>query len=168
MRGQRGIKPIFGSVIISKLTLCEIAKFENARLLMICKELFNFLMRCWILIAQTRFTILPQKTLKRLHGGKMASHKLSLKKDAIIGIPCQVNPGPFSEEHLVSFETAYGPVTGFVRESELHQKQDGQWLVKAIILNIMEDKNLIEVRVCGSFFTTNGLATIRPDMALAA
>ena len=98
----------------------------------------------------------------------MASHEACLKRDMEVGILCQVSPGPFSEERLVSLDTSYGPITGFVRESELKQKDDGRWLVRAKILNVMKDKNLVEVKIYGSFFTTNGLATISPEMALSA
>jgi hypothetical protein len=82
-----------------------------------------------------------------------------------IGIQCEVTNGPFTGERLISFGTTDGPVSGFVRESEL--KQDGShWLVRAIVLGVEADS--IAVRVQGSFFTTNGIATIPREMALAA
>lgn len=82
-----------------------------------------------------------------------------------VGIRCDVTNGPFSGEHLISFETVDGPVSGFVRESEL--KREGKdWFIRAVVLQ--QDGDIVEVRVRGSFFTTNGIATIPREMALAA
>ena len=53
----------------------------------------------------------------------------------------------------------------FVRDADL--RQDGKhWLVRAVVLSVDED--VVGVRVRGSFFTTNGIATIPREMALAA
>jgi hypothetical protein len=88
-----------------------------------------------------------------------------LKPGDEIGIHCDATNGPFSGEHLISFETVDGPVSGFVRESEL--KREGRdWFVRAVVLH--QEGDVVEVRVQGSFFTTNGIATIPREMALAA
>lgn len=84
---------------------------------------------------------------------------------AEIAIPCEVNPGPFSNEKLISFETLNGPISGFVRESELKQV-DEDWFVKGVILKVGYDA--LEVMVDGSFFTTNGLASVSALTAIAA
>ena len=84
----------------------------------------------------------------------------------VIGVPCEVKRGPFSGEHLIGFETVHGPVTGFVHENELKQMEPGKWYVRAVVQSI--DRDQINVWICGSFFTTNGIATIPRDMALAA
>jgi hypothetical protein len=89
----------------------------------------------------------------------------SLKAGVLVGIRCTVQPGPFSDERLVSFDTVTGPVTGFVREANL-KKFNEDWCVKGTVISIESD--IIEVRVEGSFFTTNGIATIPREMALAA
>jgi hypothetical protein len=83
----------------------------------------------------------------------------------VVGIWCTVQPGPFSEERLISFETVDGPISGFVRETELRQRGD-RWQVGAVILAIRGDN--LEVKVQGSFFTTNGLAMVPRNMAMAA
>lgn len=83
----------------------------------------------------------------------------------VIGIECRVQPGPFSEERLVSFDTIDGPVSGFVREANLKQVE-GKWLIRAIVQGIRDD--VLEVRVKGSFFTTNGLANVERRFAMAA
>ena len=83
-----------------------------------------------------------------------------------VRIKCTVQPGPFSEERLVSFDTITGPVTGFVREGNLVNRDNNHWLVQGTVIAV--DRDVIEVRVEGSFFTTNGIATISKEMALAA
>jgi hypothetical protein len=89
-----------------------------------------------------------------------------LKPGVVIGIPCEVLKGPFSGENLISFDTLDGPVSGFVRDENL--KTEGKMAyVRAEVLRLL-DANTMEVRVAGSFFTTNGIATIPQKMALAA
>ena len=90
----------------------------------------------------------------------------TLKAGVVIGIPCDVKRGPFSGEHLISFETVNGPVTGFVQENELRRIESGQWHVRAVVQSVEDE--LIGVWIRGSFFTTNGMATISREMALAA
>ncbi|MGD0192191.1 MAG: hypothetical protein ABSD74_15735 [Rhizomicrobium sp.] len=85
---------------------------------------------------------------------------------ADIGLPCEVKQGPFEEEKFVSFESVDGPVTGFVSSDELKQIEQDRWLIHAVVVKI--ERDVVTVKVRGSFFTTNGLAHIRPDMALAA
>jgi hypothetical protein len=82
-----------------------------------------------------------------------------------IGIPCDVNPGPFSGEKLISLETVSGIVSGFVREPDLLTVAD-QSYVKAVVLS--EEDDHLEVKIRGSFFTTNGLATVPRQTVLAA
>jgi len=88
-----------------------------------------------------------------------------LKAGDVIAVPCEIAPGPSSDEKLVSFEAVNGLVTGFVRTHELKPKGNG-WVIRATVLKVKRDA--IEVRVYGSFFNTNGLADIRLEMALAA
>lgn len=88
-----------------------------------------------------------------------------LKPGDIVGISCEVKKGPFSGEHLISFKTVSGIVSGFVRDNELKQTAEGGF-VRAEILAV--HKTTVEVKVRGSFFTTNGIASIPREMALAA
>jgi hypothetical protein len=82
-----------------------------------------------------------------------------------VGIQCDVRPGPFSGEKLITLETVDGPISGFVLETNL--KQVGtQWYVRAVIQDIEQD--VLTVRVRGSFFTTNGLASVPRQYAMAA
>jgi hypothetical protein len=83
----------------------------------------------------------------------------------VVGIRCTVQAGPFSEERLISFEAVDGPVSGFVNENEL-KRVDDIWLVRAVVQSVHDD--ILEVIVRGSFFTTNGLASIQKSYAMAA
>jgi len=82
-----------------------------------------------------------------------------------IGVPCQVKPGPFEGEQLISFDTLNGPISGFVLNSEIMER-GAKYYVRAVIDSINDD--VLTVWVNGSFFNTNGVATISPETALAA
>ena len=82
-----------------------------------------------------------------------------------VGVRCKVQPGPFSDEHLVTIETVDGPISGFVNESEM-KRVDQEWRVRGVVRAIKGD--IIEVWIKGSFFTTNGLASVERQLALAA
>ena len=82
-----------------------------------------------------------------------------------VSIPCKVQPGPFSDEPLVTVETTEGPLTGFVKSEELRETA-GQTSVRGIVRNIEMD--YVEVWIKGSFFTTNGLANVPAGLAMAA
>ncbi len=88
-----------------------------------------------------------------------------MKVGDVIGIQCDVRPGPFSDERMITFDTVDGPISGFVRETDLKQK-NSQWYIRAIIQDIQDD--VLHVRVKGSFFTTNGLASVPRRYAMAA
>lgn len=89
---------------------------------------------------------------------------MALKIGQQVWIRCTVQPGPFSEEPLVSIETVGGPVTGFVRTEEL--KSDDHEFVRGVVRDIADDH--VEVWIKGSFFTTNGLANVPRELAMAA
>lgn len=74
-----------------------------------------------------------------------------------IGIPCKVNPGPFEDEVLVEFESLDGTVSGFSRRENI-QEMEGQSFIRGKVREVRGDK--VAVMVEGSFFTTNGLATV--------
>lgn len=82
-----------------------------------------------------------------------------------VGIRCDVSPGPFPGEFLVTFETVSDPVSGFVQESAILSQDDGEGYVIGVVETITETE--IKVRVSGSFFTTNGLAWLSQDWARA-
>ena len=82
-----------------------------------------------------------------------------------VRIRCDVQPGPFSGEQLVTVETVDGAISGFVRDSELNRIGE-QWLVRGIVKAHSEGR--LDVWIRGSFLTTNGLAHVQPELAMAA
>ncbi len=82
-----------------------------------------------------------------------------------IRIACKVQPGPFSEEHVITVDTIDGPISGFVRKEKLVRSRD-HWYVHGIVRDI--NKDVISVWIKGSFFTTNGLANVPRHLAQAA
>ncbi len=89
----------------------------------------------------------------------------NIKAGDTIGVQCIVQDGPFPGEHLIQIDTLDGPISGFVVESNLRQR-DGIWLVRGEVVKVFSDR--LEVLVEGSFFTTNGLANIPSQLAMAA
>jgi hypothetical protein len=90
---------------------------------------------------------------------------MTFKIGDFIGIKCEVQPGPFSDEHLVTVETVDGAISGFVHESELRHEGD-EWQVRGKVRRVSPDA--IEVWILGSFFTTNGIASVRPHLTMIA
>ena len=82
-----------------------------------------------------------------------------------VRVPCKVQPGPFSQEHVVTLDTVDGPISGFVRQENLVQLKS-QWYVRGIVREMKKDVILVWIR--GSFFTTNGLANVPRHLAQAA
>jgi hypothetical protein len=88
-----------------------------------------------------------------------------LKAGDAIRVPCDVKPGPFAGEFLIQVDTVEGPVSGFVVEENLIRRGDDSF-VKGVVLEVLA--STVKVKIKGSFFTTNGLATVSEQMALAA
>jgi hypothetical protein len=80
-------------------------------------------------------------------------------------IRCKVQPGPFSDEPLVTIDTIEGPVSGFIQAGELKKQGDGT-AVRGIVRSMENDH--VEVWIRGSFFTTNGIASVNRNLATAA
>lgn len=88
---------------------------------------------------------------------------MALRIGQQVWIRCKVQPGPFSDEPLVTIDSIDGPVTGFVQSEELTTDQAR---VRGIVRGIERDH--VEVWIRGSFFTTNGLTNVPPELAMAA
>ena len=82
-----------------------------------------------------------------------------------IGVVCEVKDGPFDDEKVVVVDTVNGPISGFVRNSELREV-NGRWEVRGRVEEL--NGEVIKVLIFGSFFTTNGIADIRSSSAMAA
>ncbi len=80
-----------------------------------------------------------------------------------IRIRCEVQRGAFPTELLVTFDTAEGPVSGFVRSENVERTEGHEGYIGATVKKVEGD--IITVMVEGSFFTTNGLAYLKSDWA---
>lgn len=88
---------------------------------------------------------------------------MALRVGQQVWIPCKVQPGPFSDEPLVTVDSIDGPVTGFVSVDELTAEPTK---VRGIVRGLERDH--VEVWIRGSFFTTNGLTNVPMELAMAA
>ncbi|MGH8614449.1 MAG: hypothetical protein ACREYF_21115 [Gammaproteobacteria bacterium] len=79
-----------------------------------------------------------------------------------VKIPCEVQRGAFPTELLVTFDTAEGPVSGFVRKEGV-EGEGHEGFIRATVTAVSSDT--LTVMVQGSFFTTTGLAYLRRDWA---
>ncbi len=82
-----------------------------------------------------------------------------------VDIRCEIQPGPFSGEYLVTIDTIDGAISGFVRDTELKVAGD-EWRVRGRIRHV--DSDVLEVWIKGSFLTTNGIANVSSYRAIAA
>jgi hypothetical protein len=90
---------------------------------------------------------------------------MEIKVGDFVGIACEVQPGPFDDERLVTVEAVDGAISGFVKDTEL-RNVNGQWEVRGKVQEISE--STIKVWIYGSFFKTNGIANIPSHLAMAA
>jgi len=98
-------------------------------------------------------------------GRKSGNRMPSFNVGDYIALDCEVQPGPFDEERLVTIETVDGMISGFIRRSELRE-DNGRWQVRGKVRSFTP--NSIEVLIRGSFFTTNGIANVPPHIAATA
>ncbi len=89
----------------------------------------------------------------------------ALKPGDAIAVPCEFDLGPFSDEKLVTVNTVDGPISGFVQTYDL-KETGGKWFVRGYVVKVHKDS--FEVRIRGSFFNTNGIASISREAAVAA
>ena len=90
---------------------------------------------------------------------------MAFKAGDMIGVRCDVQPGPFEDEKLITIQTIEGAISGFVKRNELRELPE-RWEVRAEVRE--ETAAYLEVWIQGQFFTTNGIANIAPDLAMAA
>ncbi len=87
----------------------------------------------------------------------------TFKPGDTIRIRCEMHPGAFPTEYMVSFETADGPVSGFVRANNVEKISDEEGYIRATVRDVTAD--LLTIVAQGSFFTTTGLAFLKRDWA---
>lgn len=57
---------------------------------------------------------------------------MAFKAGDFIGVSCEVEPGPFDDERLITVQTVEGPISGFVKVTELRET-DSRWEVRGKI-----------------------------------
>ena len=87
------------------------------------------------------------------------------KKLDIVGIPCEVGDGFFSDEKFISFDSLDGKIAGVAQTLDLRQAGD-QWQVRAIVDSEHEDH--LYVWVWGDFVQTAGFVKLPLGFAVPA
>ncbi len=86
----------------------------------------------------------------------------TFREGDLVGVPCVVERGPFSDEKLVMVETEEGTISGFAKQANVQVEQGGRSVIKGTVVATARDH--IVVRLFGSFFTTAmGLASVSPN-----
>jgi hypothetical protein len=78
-------------------------------------------------------------------------------------IRCEIQPGAFPTEYLVTFQATDGPVSGFVRRDGVERIAGEEGYIAATVKEVSADT--ITVIVQGSFFRTTGLAHLNREWA---
>ena len=73
----------------------------------------------------------------------------------IVGVPCVISSGAFSDEKFITLESAQEIITGFVNDNLLHKIEGNNGYVYGVVQEIEEE--IIKVWIEGSFFNTTGL-----------
>lgn len=73
-----------------------------------------------------------------------------------VRVPCLLSGGAFSDEYLVTVETADGALSGFIDSDAVVEDDDGTAYVYGTVCRTEGDR--IVVSLPGSFFTTTGIA----------
>ncbi len=89
----------------------------------------------------------------------------------LVWIPCEVKPGPFSDERIIRIPSERGEWVAFVHVNELRNPvAEGSSFVRAVILNV--DGGRFKARIAGepvaSSFFEGALNGIEPLVALQA
>lgn len=77
-----------------------------------------------------------------------------------VAVPATIQPGAFPGEHLVTLDTASGPVSGFVRDKDIVETNK---TIHAVVQESTPTR--LKVILSGSYFTTTGLAELAADWA---
>lgn len=87
---------------------------------------------------------------------------MAFKPGETVAIHCDIQPGPFPGEFLVTVQTAQGPISGFVRQDQLVEL-GGNKQLRGVVKETETDHLLVWLH--GSFFTTTGLADLSREWA---
>src|SRR5216684_489623 len=96
---------------------------------------------------------------------------MGLEAGRLVWVPCEVKPGPFSDERIIRIPSERGEWVAFVHISELREPiTDGSTFVRAVLLNV--EGGRYNARIAGeplaSSFFEGALNRIEPFAALQA
>lgn len=78
---------------------------------------------------------------------------MNIQPGARVWLPCEVKPGPFSDERLVRVETPGGPWVGFVDVGALRDPiEEGKTSVRSVVMDVTGDSFL--ARIAGHGLTS--------------
>src|SRR3989442_3903036 len=85
------------------------------------------------------------------------------RKGQIVQIPCEIQPGAFPDERLITVHTDKGIISGFVKAEYLTEAPGGGH-VEAKVIKVSGDE--LTIRLPGSFFTAaSGVTSVSPNWA---
>lgn len=87
---------------------------------------------------------------------------MQLKKGDMVEIPVTYAKGAFADEFLVYINTDHTIMSGFARRSDLTFVDDTNARLRARILDVGDH---VQLKVYGSFFTTNGIEPVQQEWA---
>jgi hypothetical protein len=96
---------------------------------------------------------------------------MSYEAGHLVWIPCEVKPGPFSDERIVRINSDRGPWVGFVSTDALREPiLEGSTAVRAVIVRV--EGNRFNAKVAGEPVTSSTfegtLSRVEPIAALQA
>jgi hypothetical protein len=96
---------------------------------------------------------------------------MSFEAGHLVWIPCEVKPGPFSDERLVRINSDRGPWVGFVPVAALREPvAEGSTAVRAVIVRVQGSR--FNAKVAGEPVTASlvegTLSRVEPIAALQA
>lgn len=82
---------------------------------------------------------------------------MTFKKDDIVLIPCEAQPGPL-DDIAVTMSTDTGVVSGFVKKDFVEERNGKTFILGKVVKT---EQDVIEIQLPGSFFTSaRGFATL--------
>jgi hypothetical protein len=82
----------------------------------------------------------------------------------LVHVPCEVQPGPFPDEFLITIKTDSGVVSGFVRAKDIVREEGSRGYLHGRVAAVTP--TVVTVHLPGSFFTAaSGRAALPADWA---
>ena len=85
---------------------------------------------------------------------------MSFKRGQDVLIPCEIQPGAFRNENLITIEIEGQRLSGFVKISYVKKETNGATFVQARVIRV--DTDGLWVNIPGSFFTVASGETYLP------